>query len=155
MYEGCEFVCAYAMKEKNNIRGFSVSVYFKNFQKIKQSVHIPFRKMSFTSSHGRLSNCTDACDESVYERVSLVIRSSFTLKTWICSQMNNVRNPHVRVSVYWCFIQDLRYTHEWILFTCRIHLHIKLMNNISATQHGIEKGDRHILYQYNYQYTYL
>lgn len=153
MHESCEFVCA--MKEKNNIRGFSVSVYFKKFQKIKQSVHIPFRKMSIISSHARLSDCTDACDESVYARVSLVIRLSFAPKTWICSQMYNVRNPLVCVSVYWCFIRDWSYTHELFLFTRRIHIHIKLMNNISVTRHGIEKGDQHILYQYNYQYIYL
>lgn len=50
---------------KPNIRGFSVSVYSKRFQKIKQSVHIPFRKMSSISSHGRLSNWNDASDESI------------------------------------------------------------------------------------------
>lgn len=50
-------------RAKQNIRGFSVSVYSKRFQKIKQSVHIPFRKTSSISSHGRLSNWNDASDD--------------------------------------------------------------------------------------------
>lgn len=100
---------------KQNIRGFSVSVYSKRFQKIKQSVHIPFRKMSSISSHGRLSNWNDASDDksicvSVCERqLGTTVKGSQT-----CSQMHNMSNPLVCICVNWCIIQDFK-LYTWMV----------------------------------------
>lgn len=88
---------------KQNIRGFSVSVYSKRFQKIKQSVHIPLRKTSSISSHGRLSNWNEDSDDksicvSVCERqLGMTVTGSQT-----CSQMHNMSNPLVCICANWC-----------------------------------------------------
>lgn len=137
-------------KGKQNIRGFSVSVYSKRFQKIKQSVDIPFRKTSSISSHGRLSNWNDASDDkSICVSVCERPLGTKVIGSQTCSQMHNMSNPLVCICVNWCNIQDFK-LYEWFLFTCTVHIHIKLMNKISVTQHGIEKCDQLILYQYNY-----
>ncbi len=100
---------------KQNIRGFSVSVYSKRFQKIKQSVHIPFRKTSSISSHGRLSNWNDASDDksmcvSVCERqLGTTVIGSQT-----CSQMHNMSNPLVCICVNSCIIQDFK-LYTWMV----------------------------------------
>lgn len=102
-------------QKKQNIRGFSVSVYSKRFQKIKQSVHIPFRKIPTISSHGRLSNWNDASDDK-----------SICVTVWETAWYLAHRFPSVLpkctiwailfvcVCVYWCIIQDFK-LYTWMV----------------------------------------
>jgi len=62
----------------------------------------------------------------------------------------------VCVCVNLCIIQDFK------LYTCMVSIYMYSTytyktneQDFSSTQHGIEKGDWLILYQYNYQYNYL
>lgn len=100
---------------KQIIRGFSVSVYSKRFQKIKQSVHIPFRKTSSISSHGRLSNWNDASDDkSICVSVCERQLGTTVIGSQTCSQTHNMSNPLVCVSVNWCIIQDFK-LYTWMV----------------------------------------
>ncbi len=88
---------------------------FQKIPKNKQSVHIPFRKTSSISSHGRLSNWNDASDDksmcvSVCERqLGTTVIGSQT-----CSQMHNMSNPLVCICVNSCIIQDFK-LYTWMV----------------------------------------
>lgn len=131
--------CGEEVEKRRRWRSVSQPLFIPKVQKIKQSIHIPVTKISSGSAQSTLWM-------EIYWFKSLCVYASGSKRKPYYPHLWRLNQSLLCISsVCVCVdtIRGLSYTHGWSLLVYTIHIHIKLMNKIRVTEHGIEKGARH------------